>query len=330
MRRILQFAATLMFFLVACSGEIAFADGPLDEDGNLVLFSRDIAPIFRGHCLECHGPEDAKADFRIDDRELTLEYIEPEDHAASPLYADYIASQYEDTLMPPTAHGNPLLPAEIALIRTWISEGANWPEGESIEAIGVTPEEVIETLAEPKSLPLRLWVFQGFFHPATVHFPIALFLVGGLFVVLGLKWPSVGTQVPLVCLLIGTPTAIASSTMGWAFAKQLGYGSLFDASKEIFWHRWSGIIVAVLSVVLTIIAIRAIRCGSAGLNKTWKIGLVILAGMVGLVGHQGGELHYGEDFYPKAFEQLLGSPDQAPIDEPVVDEHSVDSVDTSE
>jgi len=34
-----------------------------------------------------------------------------------------------------------------------------------------------------------------------------------------------------------------------------------------------------------------------------------------MVGHQGGELHYGKDFYPKAFEKLLGRPLDLPGEE---------------
>ena len=48
-----------------------------------------------------------------------------------------------------------------------------------------------------------------------------------------------------------------------------------------------------------------------GLKRVWKIGLLVVAGMVGAVGHQGGELSYGADFYPRAFRILLGTPENA-------------------
>ena len=68
---------------------------------------------------------------------------------------------------------------------------------------------------------------------------------------------------------------------------------------------------------LAIIALWAIRSGSDRLKGIWKFGLLVTAAMVGLVGHQGGELHYGEEFYQKAFDILLGSPEAvADADQP--------------
>ena len=101
---------------------------PLDEEGRLVQFGRDIAPILQDRCLECHGPEDAKNDFRVDDRDLMLDYIEPEDVEYSTLYTDYLTIEDEDMLMPPKSHGGPLSASDLALIRVWIEEGAYWPE----------------------------------------------------------------------------------------------------------------------------------------------------------------------------------------------------------
>jgi hypothetical protein len=295
----------------------------VSEDGLVVDFERDIAPIFREHCLECHGAEEAKADFRVDERDTVFEYVYGEDLESSSMYIDYLISEDDDMLMPPRTHGGPLSPAHLALIRIWIEEGANWPEdarvaqpeldgsGQPIELAdgirkGMDPTEA--------GLLARVWSFQGFLHPATVHFPIALFLVGGLFVVLGWKWPALGTQVPLVCLLLGAVTAIAATMMGWSFAVEKGYGSWtkINLDSELFWHRWSAIIVTVLSSIFAIVALKSLRGDDQSANQrltnVWKIGLLVIAGMVGAVGHQGGELTYGKDFYPKAISILLGQP----------------------
>jgi uncharacterized membrane protein len=288
---------------------------PLDDEGRLVRFERDIAPILRERCLECHGPEDAKNDFRVDDRETMMDYIEPEDFESSTMYVDYLTIDDEDMLMPPKSHGGPLTSKELALVRVWIQEGAHWPEEfELSEASGEEASAPAPAAApRPKSLGERLWVAQGVLHPATVHFPIALFLLGAGFVVLGWKWPSLGTQVPLACLLIGTISAIAATAMGWAFAPEQGYGSgwnFLDWDREIDVHRWGGIIVAIVSTVFAIIALIALWKDSQSLTAVWKTGLLICAVMVGLVGHQGGELSYGKDLYPRAFRILMGEPEQ--------------------
>ena len=60
-------------------------------------------------------------------------------------------------------------------------------------------------------------------------------------------------------------------------------------------------------IQLAIVALRGIKNPSARVERTWKIGLLVVAAMVGAVGHQGGEMTYGKDFYPKAFRVLLGT-----------------------
>lgn len=284
---------------------------PVDDEGHIVDFERDIVPIFRARCLECHNGSDAKADFRIDDPDTVFSYVEPEDVESSTMFYDYMLSEDPDMLMPPPSKGGPMPPQELALVRVWIEEGANWPEGVTIAEEGAESEAVAEEPAPeaPVTLTERVWAFQGFLHPATVHFPIALLLFGAAFVVLGWKWPAVGTQIPMACLLVGALMAIASTAMGWSFAVEKGYGSWtkVDMDSEVFWHRWSGVIVSVTSTVLAIIAIRGWKSQSAKAERTWKIGLLVVAAMVGAVGHQGGEMTYGEDFYPKAFRILLGS-----------------------
>ncbi len=280
---------------------------PLDSDGNLVQLERDIAPILRKHCLECHGPDDAKNDFRVDDREIMLDYIEPGDAAESMLYVDYMTTDDEDMLMPPKSHGGPCSVHELALIQVWINEGANWPEGATVSV-----ESVPVKTAPPETLsvPERVWFAQGFLHPATVHFPIALFTLGAGFVVLSLKWPALGKQIPLACLLLGAVFSIASTLMGWALAPELGYGSswsIMDWGKEVDAHRWSAVVVTIFSSVVAIIALVAIRKDSEKLTKVWKVGLLVCAGMVGAVGHQGGEMICGKDFYPRALRILTGA-----------------------
>lgn len=291
---------------------------PLDDEGRLVQFDRDIAPILQKHCLECHGPEDAKNDFRVDEQDLMMDYIEPEDAESSSMYIDYLTIDDEDMLMPPKEHGGPLSAGELALIRVWINEGAHWTEGyvfsESSDGAIVAPPP--PPVAPPQTLSDRVWVAQGFLHPATVHFPIALFLLGGGFVVLGWKWPSVGTQIPLACLLLGAASAIAATLMGWAFAPEQGYGgswNILQWSREVDTHRWSGVVVTILSTVLAIIALVALWKDSDSLTNVWKVGLLVCAAMIGAVGHQGGEMSYGSDFYPRAWRILIGASEQEDV-----------------
>lgn len=317
-RLILSRMLTLAFLVLPFPWVVtpsAFA-GVLDVDGRLVRFDRDIAPILREKCLECHGPEDAKNDFRVDDVDSLMMYVEANDVSASSLYTDYLISDDEDMQMPPSSTGGPLSTSELALIKTWIEEGANWPEGFALVAASEEPVK-IQVAVEPQAgLIGRVWAFQGYLHPAAVHFPIALLSIGGLFVLLGLKWPAIGTQVPLACLWIGAPAALGTTLMGWSFAVEQGYGGWlsFDTTKEVFWHRWSGVIITLLAITTATIALVAVRSGRENLTKVWKTGLLVCAMLVGLVGHQGGELTYGETFYQRAFDRLF-PPDVVVVDQ---------------
>lgn len=277
----------------------------------LIDFQRDIVPVFAARCLECHGPKDAKNDFRIDDQETVMGFIEPGDVEASSLWTDYLRNADEDMQMPPASHGGPLPASELALICVWIAEGADWPEGSvvSLEPATASAEPEATATARPSSLLGRIWAFQGYLHPATVHFPIALLLVGGLFVVVSWKFPEVGNSVALVCLFLGTASSIAATAMGWSFADRQGYGSWdrIDMDSEIFWHRWSAIIVTTVAIITSLSAFIAMRRHGEQNSKFWKIGLLAIAAMVGAVGHQGGELTYGKTFYQEAFQKLLGT-----------------------
>lgn len=322
MHHALRLIAVLITAVVATSlrGAEEPPRSPVDEEGRVVNFRRDIAPLLAAHCLECHGSENPKADFQVNDRDIFLQYIEPEDAESSMLYTDYLLSVDPDMLMPPPSHKGPLQPAELALIRLWIEEGAVWPEGVPVQGptihVEVEHSDAPAAPAEPpragpQPLLARVWAFQGYLHPATVHFPIALLMLGGLFVVLGLKWPALGTQIPLACLLLGSVSAVVACLMGWSFATEEGYPSYTAGmDKEVNWHRWSGIFVAALSVVLAVIAVVATVRNSRKLNGVWKTGLLVAAAAVGLVGHQGGELTYGKEFYIEAFETLWGEAEE--------------------
>lgn len=286
------------------------SQSPLDPSGNLVRFDRDIAPILRERCLECHGPEDAKEDFRVDVRDALMEFIEPGDVESSTLYTEYLTTDDEDMQMPPKAKQGPLSAGELALIRVWIDEGADWPETFELSGSAATPPTPISS--SPTALSLRVWRAIGYLHPATIHFPIALFLLGAVFVVLGLKWPAVGTQIPLACLLIGTASAIAATAMGWSLAPTQGYGdgwNFLSFERDVDAHRWSGLIVTIVATLSSCLAIIALWKGNDRLSKFWKVGLLFCGITVGLVGHQGGEMTYGRDFYPQMFRILLDETD---------------------
>jgi hypothetical protein len=96
-----------------------------------VDFARDIKPIFEQSCLRCHGAERPKSNFRLTDRESALKGgatgvdLIPGQSAKS-LLIRYVARLVEDMEMPPAGKGEPLTTNQVALLRAWIDQGANW------------------------------------------------------------------------------------------------------------------------------------------------------------------------------------------------------------
>jgi hypothetical protein len=99
-----------------------------------VVFNRDIRPILSDRCFACHGPDDAKreAGLRLDlAADATAELasgaraIVPGDPDSSELLAR-ISSTDADVVMPPPHLGKPVTPAEAALLRRWIEQGAGY------------------------------------------------------------------------------------------------------------------------------------------------------------------------------------------------------------
>jgi len=99
---------------------------------NKVAFSRDIRPILNQNCVICHGGVRQKNGVSFIFREEALgvgksgrRTIVPGNPTASELMAR-VTSTDPETRMP--YHASPLPPQQIALLRQWIKEGANWED----------------------------------------------------------------------------------------------------------------------------------------------------------------------------------------------------------
>ncbi len=281
------------------AAEVSEAEEDLVTQG-IIDFARDVNPILTDKCLECHGPTEAKNDFRVDIATSLLEYIEPGDAEGSSLWTDYLTTDDADMHMPPVTveQERRLTGAELATIKLWIDEGGMWNL-----AIEDVPKEV-----PPSSLAARIWHFQGLLHPATVHFPIALLTVSTFFVLFSFVRPSTCGPVAFHCLWIGALGGAVASAAGWAYAVHEGYGPSFSFdlfNSAIDRHRWLGIAVTILAVVLIPIAMSVRRTEGVGMRLIWLLGSLLLLVGVCITGFQGGELTYGEGHYEKEFFRLF-------------------------
>lgn len=105
------------------SGAGASADEP-------VSFSRDVLPILSDRCFYCHGPDDGEreADLRLDQRTDVIDsgVIVPGDPDASE-FITRVTTDDADLRMPPVdSHRKSLTEREIQVLRSWITDGAEW------------------------------------------------------------------------------------------------------------------------------------------------------------------------------------------------------------
>jgi formylglycine-generating enzyme required for sulfatase activity len=97
-----------------------------------VDFEKEIVPILRSSCLGCHGAQVGLGNVRIHTKEsLAIEsslgpLVTPGDPDKSALYLTLMLPKGNPKAMPPA---RPLPDEQRELIRTWIAEGANWPDG---------------------------------------------------------------------------------------------------------------------------------------------------------------------------------------------------------
>lgn len=126
MHRLLKIAVTVGFSIWTTATTASAGSEP-------VQFNRDIRPIFADNCLSCHGPDKnkRKANLRLDTRDGLFTAIEtnypvvPGKPMQSELYLRLITTDPDDR-MPKSKTGETLAPAQIALIKRWIEQGAKW------------------------------------------------------------------------------------------------------------------------------------------------------------------------------------------------------------
>ena len=125
--------AVAHFFLaidILVADEDVAAEGFSTADA---FFEREIRPLLKKHCVQCHGKEKQTSGLRLDARSFALRggdsgpVLVPNQSHASELWLR-IQSDDDSLRMPP--EGEPLSNQEKELIRDWIDRGARWSESE--------------------------------------------------------------------------------------------------------------------------------------------------------------------------------------------------------
>jgi len=132
-----------------CILSAAVATAVSAQEPPRVDFARDIQPIFRTQCVGCHGPSIHQNGFRLDRRTDamrggTLAMIGPGNAEASRLFLRLTGSTM-GSQMPPTGA---LKAEQIALIKAWIDQGAEWPDAVSGETPPPPPDPTAQKLID--------------------------------------------------------------------------------------------------------------------------------------------------------------------------------------
>ncbi|MCA9221004.1 MAG: DUF1549 domain-containing protein, partial [Planctomycetales bacterium] len=114
---------------------LVFGNEPSRADSQskkTIDFARDVFPILQQHCIECHGPDLQEGQLRLDARALVRrggingKLFTPGQSDGS-LLLQRLTSDDAGDRMPLEA--DPLDAKQIEVLRRWIDEGANWPDG---------------------------------------------------------------------------------------------------------------------------------------------------------------------------------------------------------
>src|SRR5262249_9385091 len=111
------------------------------KNAQAIDFVRQIKPLLERSCVACHSGEKPRSLFRIDGRDAILKggasgvaAVVPGHSEKSPLIA-YVSGKAPESEMPPRAVRDrfpALSPDEVALVRAWVDQGAEWPTGVSL------------------------------------------------------------------------------------------------------------------------------------------------------------------------------------------------------
>ena len=136
-----------LLMLFACFAGQAAQGAAVGLKEREIVFSRDILPILSDNCFHCHGPdpkEGRKGDLRLD---VETEAKKVRDgHAAiaagkaeeSEVILRLLSSD-RDEKMPPPKTGRALKQEQVALLKRWIDEGAQWGKHWSFEPLKRPP-----------------------------------------------------------------------------------------------------------------------------------------------------------------------------------------------
>ena len=123
-------------FLVALAAAPAAMGPPAHAAEPKVDFVKQIKPVLESACINCHNSENLFGNLNLENRARAFgkrkegAVIVPGAPEKSPLYVVLtLPPKKTKKAMPPTGHR--VAKDQLELIRSWIAQGAEWPEGKT-------------------------------------------------------------------------------------------------------------------------------------------------------------------------------------------------------
>ncbi|HRK33229.1 MAG TPA: PSD1 and planctomycete cytochrome C domain-containing protein [Candidatus Hydrogenedentes bacterium] len=126
---------------------------PAQDAPTTIDFAKDVQPILAERCYSCHGPEKQKNGLRLDARDEAMlggdggKAIVASDPDNS-LLIKLVSGGDEKRIMPPT--GERLSETEIATLKSWIAQGAVWPDEHAGSATRTVDHWAFKTPQRPQ------------------------------------------------------------------------------------------------------------------------------------------------------------------------------------
>lgn len=174
---------TLCWLILALGGSFArAAEGPTPEQ--LEFFEKQVRPLLVARCFECHAGSKQQGGLKLDSRAAILKGTEsgpvltPGQPADSARLLQVLKYSNDDIQMPPAGK---LPAAEIAVLRTWVEQGAPWPvEDKPVTGGSGGPDFTNVSIAKNEFWafrPIRRPVIPAVQHAERVRNPVDAFIL---------------------------------------------------------------------------------------------------------------------------------------------------------
>ena len=134
LKRLFRRRLLIAAFATLASVALTFSSDAATAVPGKLRFNESIRPILSNNCFQCHGPDEKKreAELRLDTFEGATRdlggyhAIKPGAPEKSALLERILSHDRDEVMPPPKSKKPPITPNEVALLRQWIAEGAQY------------------------------------------------------------------------------------------------------------------------------------------------------------------------------------------------------------